>query len=113
MRRKIQNREMFVSLVAAVVVVSVLVGSVGAAPQEIQEPGVEWKNGAEVYAKVCAFCHETKVGPVLHGRGLDPLYIKLIVRHGNRAMPAFRAAEIDDASLNKLAEYVSNIQAIQ
>lgn len=113
MRRKIQYRKKTASLLAAVVVVSSLVGSVGAGPKEIPEPGVEWKDGAEVYAKVCAFCHETKVGPVLHGRGLDPLYIKLIVRHGSRAMPPFRAAEIDDASLNKLAEYVSNIQAIQ
>jgi hypothetical protein len=29
------------------------------------------------------------------------------VRNGNRAMPAFRAAEIDDETLSKVAEYIS------
>jgi len=33
------------------------------------------------------------------------------VRHGSRAMPAFRASEIDDQSLEKLAEYVSKAAA--
>ncbi len=69
--------------------------------------GFVWKDGAEVYAKVCAFCHEAKVGPTIRGRGLAPAYITFIVRHGNRAMPSFRAAEIDDESLAKVAEYVS------
>ena len=65
------------------------------------------KDGAEVYAKICAFCHEAKVGPTIRGRGPDPAYIRFIVRQGNRAMPAFRAAEINDESLAKVAEYVS------
>lgn len=78
-----------------------------AAPQQPAEQGFAWKDGAEVYTKMCALCHDTKVGPVLLGRDLDPLYIKLIVRNGSRAMPAFRSAEIDDASLEKLAEYTS------
>ena len=69
--------------------------------------GFVWRGGAEVYAKVCAFCHEAKVGPTIRGRGLAPAYITFIVRHGNRAMPSFRAAEIDDESLAKVAEYVS------
>jgi len=30
-----------------------------------------------------------------------------VVRNGNRAMPAFRASEIDDESLKKVAEYIS------
>lgn len=83
----------------------------GAAPEEAPKPGFAWKNGAEVYAKICALCHDTAVGPAIRGRGLDPSYIQLIVRHGNRAMPAFRAAEIDDQSLEKLAEYVSKAEA--
>ncbi|MEB2337478.1 MAG: cytochrome c [Nitrospirales bacterium] len=83
----------------------------GAAPEEAPKPGFAWKNGAEVYAKICALCHETAVGPTLRGRGLDPTYIQFIVRHGNRAMPAFRASEIDDQSLEKLAEYLSKAEA--
>lgn len=82
-----------------------------AAPQQRAEQGFAWKDGAQVYTKMCALCHDTKVGPVLLGRDLDPLYIKLMVRNGSRAMPAFRASEIDDASLEKLAEYTSKTAA--
>lgn len=110
MRTKVRKRMAVVSLLAAVLVFKVLVGIVGGAAQEIPQPGFEWKDGAEIYEKVCALCHETTTGPVLLGRTLDPLYIKLIVRNGNRAMPAFRAAEIDDESLEKLAEYVSKTE---
>jgi len=85
----------------------VAAGIAGAAPQQAAEQGFRWKDGAEVYSKVCAFCHETKIGPVIRGRGLDPLYISYTVRNGNRAMPAFRQSEIDDQSLQQVAEYVS------
>jgi mono/diheme cytochrome c family protein len=85
--------------------------AMGSDQKDAAPPGFAWKDGAEVYTKICALCHETAVGPVLRGRGLDPLYISLIVRHGSRAMPAFRAAEIDDQSLEKLAEYVSKTGA--
>lgn len=101
-----------VILTAFVVIVSVA-GTAGAAPKGPPEPGFVWKDGAEVYAKVCSFCHEAKVGPMIRGRGLDPNYIRFIVRHGNRAMPSFRAAEIDDESLAKVAEYVSKAAANQ
>jgi mono/diheme cytochrome c family protein len=94
-------------ILTALVVIGSVAGAAGAAPKESSEPGFVWKDGAEVYSKVCAFCHEAKVGPMIRGRGLDPNYIRFIVRHGNRAMPAFRAAEIDDESLAKVAEYVS------
>src|SRR4051794_33238438 len=67
----------------------------------------EWKNGPEVYTKVCAYCHEQGVGPAIRGRALPPVYIRTTVRNGSRAMPPFRAAEIDDESLAKLAEYIS------
>lgn len=95
----------------ALVAVGVPTTAAWAAPQQPAEQGFVWKDGAEVYTKVCALCHDAKVGPVLLGRDLDPLYIKLMVRNGSRAMPAFRAAEIDDASLEKLAEYTSKTAA--
>jgi mono/diheme cytochrome c family protein len=91
----------------ALVVVGLPAAAASAAPQQPAEQGFAWKDGAEVYTKVCALCHDTNVGPVLRGRDLDPLYIKLMVRNGSRAMPAFRASEIDDQLLEKLAEYVS------
>lgn len=65
-----------------------------------------WRDGAEVYAKICAYCHEHNVGPVIRGRSLPAVYIRTIVRNGRWAMPAFRAAEIDDESLTKLADYI-------
>lgn len=101
------------SILAAVSAVGVVAGIAWAASQQAPEQGFAWKDGAEVYAKVCAFCHETKIGPVIRGRALDPLYIGYTVRHGNRAMPAFRSSEIDDQSLEKVAEYVSKTAASQ
>ena len=98
-------------IIASLLAVGVVAGSAWAAPQQAPEHGFAWKDGADVYKKVCALCHDTAVGPVILGRGHDPMYVQLIVRHGNRAMPAFRASEIDDHSLEQLAEYVSKTAA--
>jgi 4-cresol dehydrogenase (hydroxylating) cytochrome subunit len=77
-------------------------------PAPASAPGAKWKNGAEVYAKICGYCHEDgKVGPVILGRQLPPAYIHAVVRNGSRAMPPFRFSEIDEESLAKLAEYIS------
>lgn len=102
-----------VLVLTAAVAVGLVASMTWAAPKEreVAAPGFAWTDGVEVYSKVCALCHETAVGPVLRGRGLDPLYIRLMVRNGSRAMPAFRASEIDDASLEKLSEYVSKTAA--
>ncbi|ARO87812.1 cytochrome C [Nitrosospira lacus] len=78
-----------------------------AAPPEAPGAGFSWKDGAEVYAKVCGYCHDAQVGPVIRGRALPAAYIHAVVRNGNRAMPAFRPSEIDNQSLAKLAEYIS------
>lgn len=78
-----------------------------AGPPATPEGAFAWKDGPEVYAKVCAYCHEQGVGPVIRGRALPPVYIRNMVRNGNRAMPSFRVAEIDDESLAKVAEYIS------
>ena len=98
-------------LLAGLAVVGVETSIAWGAPKETPEPGFEWKDGAEIYTKVCALCHDTKIAPILRGRELDPLYIQLIVRNGSRAMPAFRSSEIDDQSLGKLAEYISKTAA--
>ena len=85
-----------------------LAGSmVSIATGEALEPSSGWKDGAEVYAKVCAYCHDTGVGPALLGRRLPPPLVTAFARNGIRSMPAFRVAEIDDAALAKVAEYIS------
>jgi mono/diheme cytochrome c family protein len=85
-----------------------LVGSVASiATAKPLEPSPEWKDGAQVYAKVCGYCHDTGVAPALLGRQLPPPLVTAFARNGIRAMPAFRAAEIDDAALAKVAEYIS------
>ncbi|MCO6441296.1 MAG: cytochrome c [Nitrococcus mobilis] len=72
-----------------------------------------WKNGEEVYAKVCGYCHQTGIGPVIKGRKLPPEYTVHVVRNGLRAMPAFPAAFIDDKALREVAGYISKSAAEQ
>ncbi|MCC2682719.1 MAG: cytochrome c, class [Nitrosospira multiformis] len=77
-----------------------------AAAETNADKGFRWRDGAEVYSKVCGYCHGGQVGPRILGRELPPEYIRAIVRNGSRAMPPFRPSEIDDESLAKLAEYI-------
>lgn len=77
------------------------------ASKEIAGQGHAWKDGSEIYSKICAYCHEERVGPRILKRKLPSDYIQGIVRSGRRAMPAFRSSEIDDESLAKLAEFIS------
>jgi mono/diheme cytochrome c family protein len=111
--KKTTSESRFSALVLAAVIAFGVVACVAwGKPQQAAERGFAWKeDGAEVYEKVCTFCHETRIGPTIRGRGLDPIYVSFIVRNGIRAMPAFREAEIDDQSLQKLAEYVSKQEA--
>lgn len=113
MRKPTMENASAAPIVMALVVVGALAGAAWAAPKQPAEQGFAWKDGAEVYTKVCALCHETNTGPAIRGRGLDPMYIRLIIRNGYRAMPAFRASEIDDEVLEKLAEYISKTTADQ
>ena len=71
-----------------------------------------WRDGGEVYDKVCRYCHEANVGPALKGRGLPVEYIQRVVRLGNRAMPAFRSTEIDDATLADVARRINGSAAL-
>lgn len=64
--------------------------------------------GQQFYQKVCAKCHEAGIGPVLTGRGLPEATYINIARNGNRAMPAFRVTDIDDATLQQLAAYLAS-----
>lgn len=66
-----------------------------------------WRDGAQVYASVCGHCHDAGVSPVILGRKLPAPLVTFFVRNGSRAMPAFRAAEIDDEALARLARYIA------
>jgi mono/diheme cytochrome c family protein len=85
-------------------------GAAAQAQPSPKSPSVEGQ-GKRYFDKVCAKCHEAGIGPVITGRGLDPVVYTTIVRHGNRAMPAFRVTDIDDATLQDLAVYLSKTPA--
>ncbi len=84
-----------------------LLAFAGITSTAIADSSGKWQNGEEVYQKVCGYCHEVNVGPVLKGRSLPVEYVSYIVRHGNRAMPSFRPSEIDDAMLAQVARLIS------
>ncbi|CAG1011866.1 4-cresol dehydrogenase [hydroxylating] cytochrome subunit [Anaerolineales bacterium] len=81
--------------------------SAWSASKETAVHGHTWKDGSEIYSKICAYCHEEGVGPRILKSGLPVEYIQAIVRSGRRAMPAFRSSEVDDESLAKLADFIS------
>lgn len=114
-RTKPRRSEGWVGFILAMVIAVAAVPNVaGAASEEAAAKAFKWKDGAQVYAKVCGYCHDDgKVGPPILNRELPPAYVRAVVRNGNRAMPAFRSAEIDDESLAKLAEYISKKQNAQ
>lgn len=71
----------------------------------------QWRDGGQVYEKICQHCHEAGVGPTIKGRQLPTQYIEHVVRFGNRAMPSFRPSEIDAAALSDLARLISDSAA--
>lgn len=94
-------------LAAAAVLVAVVAGMASArSSDDAPRTASGWRDGADVYANVCRHCHESGVAPVILGRKLPAPVIAVFVRNGNRAMPAFRAAEIDDAALAQLGDFI-------
>lgn len=72
-----------------------------------------WKSGADTYSKICTYCHDAGVGPVLKARKLPPEMITKIVRHGLIEMPAFPESFIDNKTLQDLARYIQESDAPQ
>jgi len=95
------------AILRSVLVASGLITAAGA----MADGTGQWQNGKEVYQKVCSYCHESGVGPVITGRQLPEAYIQLVVRHGYRAMPSFRSSEINDTALAELARLISETPA--
>jgi 4-cresol dehydrogenase (hydroxylating) cytochrome subunit len=82
--------------------ISALIAAGGAAA----DGSGKWISGQEAYDKVCGFCHEKGIGPAIKGQNKSPDLVKHVVRFGNRAMPAFRHTEIDDATLAGIIEFI-------
>lgn len=68
--------------------------------------------GKHYYQQVCAKCHEVGVGPVITGRGFPAATYVLFARHGNRAMPAFRLSDVDDSTLQAVADYLASTPVV-
>lgn len=75
------------------------------------EQAPQWRNGKEVYDKVCGQCHKPSVGvgTGLEGRELPVDYLKFIVRNGLNAMPAFPESHVDDLSLAEVSKYLASL----
>jgi 4-cresol dehydrogenase (hydroxylating) cytochrome subunit len=85
--------------------VAVTVASAVAAQARAQSAG-QWHGPEDTYEKICRYCHDTGVGPVLKGRGLQPAYIAATVRAGRNGMPAFRPSEISNSELLALGQWL-------
>lgn len=81
-----------------------------AMPSQAQEAS-QWGSGKNLYDKVCGHCHDPAVGvgPEIGGRDLPEPYIRAVVRHGFRAMPAFPASYVDDESLALVTQYLASL----
>lgn len=81
-------------------------------PAKAQESS-QWSSGKALYDKVCGYCHDPAagVGTILAGRVLPEAYIRMIVRNGFNAMPAFPASFIDDKALAQVAGYLATLPA--
>lgn len=78
--------------------------------------------GKLAFDRWCAECHAAGIGhpgsqqlerlrgaklALLESRpDLEPAFIRQVVRHGQNAMPAYRPSEIDDATLEQIAQYL-------
>ena len=72
------TRAAFVLIVLAAV--GVVESIAWAGPQQVPEQGFGWKDGVEVYKKVCALCHESHTAPIILDQNLDPAYIQIVVQ---------------------------------
>jgi mono/diheme cytochrome c family protein len=104
------RRPLFHVTLAMITAHAIATGNAWASDGNASQP-FTWKDGPQVYASVCAYCHEFEVGPQLRNRSLPPEYIRGVVRHGLGGMPPFRISEIDDESLAKLADFISKSKA--
>jgi mono/diheme cytochrome c family protein len=74
-----------------------------------QPPSPETARGERVFMAHCHACHpggETGVGPSLNDKPLPAFLIRLQVRNGLGAMPAFPSADLSREDLDALVVYL-------
>ena len=89
---------------------ALILGALVCLPAAGQSAG-QWRSAENIYGKVCARCHETHVAPRLLGRDLQPEYVRYVVLHGLRAMPAFRPTDFSEDELAALGRLVQQHSA--
>lgn len=99
------------ALRAAGTAVLLALGLAAAAQAAAPSPPAADDKGRRFYEKVCARCHEAGIGPVLRGRGLPPALFTTIARTGLNGMPAFRVSDVDDETLQAVADYLATSKA--
>ena len=65
--------------------------------------------GEKIFVARCAYCHTAKIGPQLGGLKLPAAAVAQFVRRGIGPMPAVTPAQISDADLKLLGDYVSKL----
>ena len=71
-------------------------------------------HGERVFFEFCYQCHpggEAGLGPALNDKPVPDAAIRLQVREGLGAMPAFHSKEIPDRELDELIAYLSALRA--
>lgn len=69
--------------------------------------------GEGAFDEHCHMCHsggEASLGPALNNKPLPAFLLKLQVRHGLGAMPAFNEREISEEELDALVAYVQALR---
>jgi mono/diheme cytochrome c family protein len=94
-------------LTAALVALSLSTGFARAGDLPRDPP----RDPERIYAISCHFCHDNGIGKALKGAQLDPQRIRLAVRQGYVAMPAFAPSFITDAELEALVQMLSQAPA--
>lgn len=80
-------------------------------PLRLEEP--ELVAGRQVFSTHCQQCHpagEGGLGPALNNKPLPEFLVRLQVRQGLGAMPAFSDEEISDNEMNDLTGYLNALR---
>jgi len=107
---------------AASLLAGILLLTVGCMSQRRGEPiagefipsSTEERSGRELFMQLCHQCHPggmAGLGPAINNKPLPQWLVKTQVRQGLGAMPSFDEAELPDADLDALAEYVSALRS--
>jgi mono/diheme cytochrome c family protein len=86
-------------------------GSSVEGPMSLRDPEVQ--RGAVVFAASCYKCHpggEAGLGPAINDKPLPQFLVRMQVRQGLGAMPAFSEEQISGEQLDDLAVYVAKLR---